>query len=351
MIQYYAEVQGAKNVPLRLIEIVIPSKEVETVLDRLEDQDSMGVWIEKVEGEQSLVRVLLQAEQTEAVSDAVSDAVGDAEGFRVMLFEVAATVPQPKEASPPKGAEADPSQRPEEPEPQRISREELYADIADGANLNLIYIANILLATLVAAIGLLNSSVAVIIGAMVIAPLLGPNVALALAVTLGDVDLIVRSLKTTAVAFVCAAFLSLLIGFVFGANPAGAEITPRTTLTIENIVLAVAAGSAGALAFSTGVPTALIGVMVAVALLPPLVTAGLMAGAGYGQAALGAMLLFIANIAGVNLAAVATFFAQGIRPRTWWEAERAKRATRIALAFWFAILAIFVVVLLLFRES
>jgi uncharacterized membrane protein len=115
---------------------------------------------------------------------------------------------------------------------------------------------------------------------------------------------------------------------------------------VGDLALALAAGSAGTLAYTTGLPAAVIGVMVAVALLPPLVVAGLMLGAGESALAVGAMVLVLTNVTAVNLAGVATFLAQKVRPRRWWEAERAKRATRIALGTWTAMVAILVVVMI-----
>ena len=58
--------------------------------------------------------------------------------------------------------------------------------------------------------------------------------------------------------------------------------------------------------------------------MPPLVVFGLLLGAGYYSLALGAFFLFLANLISVNLAGVAIFLAQGIEPRTWWDAKKAK---------------------------
>jgi len=85
--------------------------------------------------------------------------------------------------------------------------------------------------------------------------------------------------------------------------------------------------------------------MVAVALLPPLVAAGLFAGSGHAFHALEAMALLTTNITCVNLAAIATFFFQKVRPRTWWEADRAAKATRIAVAIWLLLLAVLIAVI------
>lgn len=83
------------------------------------------------------------------------------------------------------------------------------------------------------------------------------------------------------------------------------------------------------------------------ALLPPLVAFGMLLGAGHWPHALGALLLLLTNIICVNLAGVVTFLAQGIRPASWWEADRAKRASRYAIALWVALLAALALVITL----
>ena len=83
----------------------------------------------------------------------------------------------------------------------------------------------------------------------------------------------------------------------------------------------------------------MIGVMVAVALLPPLVVFGLLLGGGYPAMATGALSLFLMNLICVNLAGVTTFMVQGIRPTTWWEKDRASKAMRIGIGLWVTLLA------------
>jgi uncharacterized membrane protein len=91
--------------------------------------------------------------------------------------------------------------------------------------------------------------------------------------------------------------------------------------------------------------------MVAVALLPPLVAFGLLLGGGYPELATGALTLFLMNLVCVNLAAVTTFLVQGIRPATWWEKDRAAKATRIAIGLWAVLLAALVGLVLLLRKG
>jgi uncharacterized membrane protein len=85
--------------------------------------------------------------------------------------------------------------------------------------------------------------------------------------------------------------------------------------------------------------------MVAVALLPPLVDVGLLLGSGHVQLAVGAIILTFTNLICINLAGIVTFLLQGVRPRSWWEAKKAQKAARIAIATWFVLLVIFAVLI------
>jgi uncharacterized hydrophobic protein (TIGR00341 family) len=209
----------------------------------------------------------------------------------------------------------------------------------------------VLLSAIVAAVGLLQDNVAIVIGAMVIAPLLGPNVALSLATTLGDFDLGFNALKTGSFGVVMALVLSIIIGYFFSVDPGIPQIASRINVGLSDIILALASGIAGVLAFTSGASISLIGVMVAVALMPPLITLGLLVGSGNMPEAVGALLLLVTNIICVNLAGVMTFLAQGIRPRKWWEASKAKKAARVAITLWSVLLAILVAVILISRNN
>ncbi|MBN8771247.1 MAG: TIGR00341 family protein [Thiobacillus sp.] len=284
-----------------------------------------------------LVRILLDAEQSEAVLDLLGERYAGKEGNRVVILAVEATLPR---AEPEPEPEPEPEQpAPQEKPPERISREELYEDIKDAAQCSRVYLTMVVLSTIVAAVGLYYNSVAIIIGAMVIAPLLGPNMALALATTLGDLTLLRRAFLTALAGISVAMVLSTIIGVLLQVDPAIPEIASRDGVGLGDLVVALASGAAGALAFTTGVSAILIGVMVAVALLPPLVAFGLLLGSVHAALAMGALSLFLMNLICVNLAGVTTFLVQGIRPATWWEKDRASKATRIAITLWLAVLA------------
>src|SRR5690606_27068280 len=106
----------------------------------------------------------------------------DVEGFCVVLTPVEAVLPRPR-AEVEEGTSDESEQGSSSVESERISREELYVEVADSIGVTRVFVAMTILSAIVAAVGLMRDDVAVIIGAMVIAPLLGPNVAMALATT------------------------------------------------------------------------------------------------------------------------------------------------------------------------
>lgn len=335
--------------PLRLLELTLADAEGEGLRERLEGLPVVDLWTAESADGAGWVRVVVDARHVEAVSDVLVEHFGSREGFRLTVLTLEATLPQVEEPA----DDDEPAAETEagEPELQRISREELYEDLSAGSRLSSIYAVMVALSTLVAAVGLIRGDVAIIIGAMVIAPLLRPNIALSLAAILGDSKLARRSLKTVGVGVALAVGLSILLGTVLRVDPSVGELATRTRVSVSDIVIALSAGAAGTLAFTSGVPAVVVGVMVAVALLPPLVAAGLLAGAGHGMPAARALLLLLTNLTCINLAAIATFFLQRVRPRSWWEEDQAKRATRLATAIWIAMLVVLLGLILLARET
>ena len=314
--------------PLRLIESIIPTNAL-SIFDSLPvGGNVVDRWDEMLNDEKALVRMLVDSADVEKLVDELVEQFSDVEGFRILLLPVEATLPRPVEPAP-----ASDGSR-EQKSAERISREEIFNSVSAGANLTNVFIAQVVLATLVAAVGLMRNDTAILIGAMVIAPLLGPNMSLCLATTLGDWELIGKSLRANAVGLMIALAASVTIGLFFPVSLAQEAIAARTHVAAGDIILALASGCAGVLAFTTGAPSALIGVMVAVALLPPFAVFGLLLAAGEFRAASGALMLVSTNVICVNLAGTLTFLVQGLRPQSWWEAERAKRATRIAIAIW-----------------
>lgn len=347
-IEFWTLLSSNERTMLRLLELVLPEKEVSQVpeiLDHGDDFSYIDFWVtgERAEDEFAVVRVLALAKFSGKIADVLEDELSGSGRFRLTTLSVEATLPRPEEVETEEEKRRGSSR-------ERIGREELYNDIAGSAVLSGEYLLLVSLSTVVAAIGLLKNNAAIVIGAMVIAPLLGPSMALSLATTLGDLSLIRKSIKTGLAGITVGFFLSFVFGLLFSIDPSASQVVLRTSVDHWDVILALAVGVAGALAFTTGISSALVGVMVAVALLPPLVTFGMLVGSADFVPAVGAIILTAVNLVGINLAGVTTFVVRGIRPAKWWEADRAKKRTRSALILWLLTLAFLVALVELARR-
>ena len=326
---------------LRLIEMVLQEKDSKEIYKLLEGQKILEHRQVVLTNGEVLVRILLSVEHSEAVLDLLEKKCGNSVGNRVLILPVDATLPRDESDSIPE----------KENPPERISREELYENIKDAAKCTRVYLIMLMLSTIVASIGLQQNSVALIIGAMVMAPLLGPNMALALGSTLGDFSLLRRAFITDVAGIATTIVLSVIIGTLMNIDLEITQVASSMRVSFGNILVALASGCAGALSFTTAVSSTLVGVMVAVALLPPLVTFGLMLGGGQPTLAMGAFSLFLMNLICVNLAGVITFLMQGIHPISWQEKGRATKAIFISISMWIVLLAALILIIFLFKKD
>lgn len=330
---------------LRLVEFSVPVDSEEQVRDMLAQDPPIEPWDESRNNSRLAVKLLLDAERTGSIVDRIEHTFGDQDEFRLIISAVEASLPRREREKEQEAAEQEDGES--TGATIGVSREELYNDVWDMTVLSRVMIATSGLSSIVAAVGMMRDSVAVIIGAMVIAPLLGPNVGLALGTTLSDRKLLWRAAKANFVGSSVALLLSIAIGLIFTVDLQSEELALRTQVGLSDIALALSAGAAGVLALTTGVSAALVGVMVAVALMPPTVAMGLMVGSGEWVLAGGAFLLLSTNVICINLAGTLTFFIQGVRPLTWWEADRARKMAWGALGIWtFMLVALAVVIVL-----
>ncbi len=320
---------------MRIIEVITDHGHVDTLRGIAAQQEIIDIWVgHNDEDGRCSTRLLVRPEKQQAVIDALQSLLSTAENTRLLVLPVEATLPRLEEDNP------------EEEKQNTVtrSREELYQKIVTGAKLDSNFMYMVIMSTIVAAIGLLEDNVAVVIGAMVIAPLLGPNMALAFATTLGEGKLLWLALKANIAGLFTALVLSILIGFIWPLNFDSHELMIRTDVGMDGIVLALVSGAAAVLALTAGLSNSLVGVMVAVAILPPTATVGLMLGSGHYQYALGAALLLAVNIVCVNLSSNITFLLKGVKPRTWYEKKKAKQSKIILIAFWFVVLIVLAMV-------
>lgn len=179
------------------------------------------------------------------------------------------------------------------------------------------------LAAMIATLGLLGNSAATIIGAMIVAPLMGPIVSSAYALVTTDYRLLERSLLTVITGTLLVVGISAITAYAIGLRVVGAEILARTNPTLLDLGVAVSAGAAGAFAMTRrSISNAIAGVAIAVALVPPLCVVGV--GVGLGSDAAtgvglslgdrgiipGSFLLFVTNLIGIIVSAGLVFLLQ-----------------------------------------
>jgi len=320
---------------VKLIEVVADPSDLHTLVSFIAEQHgALDYWFGQAgEDERQSIRMLVADDSRQAVLDNLQELLGDTKNARIVVLPVEVVLPRP-EPAPPTSEGGDAGSR----KSAGATREELYHQIEKGARLDGNFLVLVVLSTVVAAIGLLENNVAVVVGAMVIAPLLGPNLALAFAATLGDRYLMRDSLSTNLVGVLLALSLSASIGWFWPVVNPGVEMLARTHVGFDGVALALASGAAAALSLTSGIASALVGVMVAVALLPPTATLGMMLASGQNALAAGAALLLAVNIVCVNLSATLVFLFKGIRPRTWIEKRQAQQSVAWAALFWTAVL-------------
>lgn len=320
---------------MKIIEVTADQGNTDTVAGIAEQHGAQDFRLafKSEEDNRQAMRMLVADEQTQAILDALQSALGGQPEARIVVIPVEAVLPRPPE----------PEEKPKDK--TAATREALYDSIQKNARLDMNFTVLVLLSTIVATIGLIENNVAVVIGAMVIAPLLGPNLALALGTSLGDTKLMWKALQTNLAGVGLTLALSALIGLLGYIDLNSPELMARTDVGLDSVALALASGAAAVLSITTGLPSVLVGVMVAVALMPPAATLGLMLGSGHLQYAIGAGLLLAVNIVCLNLAAKVVFLLRGIGPRTWWEKEKARRAMFIYLTLWiFSLIVLLVAV-------
>lgn len=167
------------------------------------------------------------------------------------------------------------------------------------------------LSGVIATLGLLANSVAIIIGAMIIAPLIGPITGIAYSATIANRRLLRRSLLTLATGVLFTVFISFLVALLVGLRTITPEILSRTNPTLIDLAIALAAGAAGAFANTRRrIADALPGVAIAVALVPPLSVVGIGLALKDGSLSFGALVLFITNLTGIIFSGVVILLLQ-----------------------------------------
>ena len=191
---------------------------------------------------------------------------------------------------------------------------ELVSRVQGSSRWDFDFVALICLSTLIAGLGLIQSSTAVVIGAMLVAPLMTPLLGAGLSLVQGNRLLAVGSIGTVARGFVLALVIGWLLGLCCGLREPTPEMLARCSPGVSDLLVAFASGLAAA--YATGRPnlvSALPGVAIAAALVPPIATSGITLALGRVDLAFGAGLLFLTNIVAIVLGAACSLWTVGIR--------------------------------------
>ena len=201
--------------------------------------------------------------------------------------------------------------------------------LLEESTLDFNYLVLILGSCAIATFGLLSNSVAVIIGAMIVAPLMLPIRGIAFGALEGNVVLFRKGLIAIAVGTFVAIVLACLLGYLVRLPEFGSEVFARSKPTLLDLGIAVTAGGISGFAkVQPKISGTLAGTAIAVALMPPICVIGLGLSQANWSLSLGATLLYLTNLLGITLSCMLIFVMAGYTPL-----ERARQALGWTLAF------------------
>jgi len=207
--------------------------------------------------------------------------------------------------------------------------EEIRSGLLEESTIDINYLVLIFGSCVIATLGLLSNSVAVIIGAMIVAPLMLPIRGLAFGALEGDVVLFRKGLSAIVVGTALAITLALLVGYFVGLPEFGSEIISRSKPNLLDLGIAVAAGGISGFAkVKPKISGSLAGTAIAVALMPPICVVGLGLSQTNWSLSIGATLLYLTNLLGITLSCMLTFLVTGYTPL-----KRARKVLGWTLAF------------------
>ena len=208
----------------------------------------------------------------------------------------------------------------------RIPRKELYQARIASSKPSLGFFVLLLCAAVIATLGLIANSTAVVIGAMIVAPLMDPILSLAFALSISNNKLAKRSLLTVVIGVITVVATSALLASLLDVSEVNREMTSRTAPNLIDLGVAVAAAVAGSFSMTRErLSNSLAGVAIAVALVPPLCVCGIGLSMGnevvavFGRGTVagitnqiseGSFLLFLANLIGITVASLFVFLVQ-----------------------------------------
>lgn len=314
---------------MRLVQVAIPEGKREAVLEVL-DEEGVDYVVSDETSNRDYEATVTFPLPTNAVEGVLTDLRGAGVGKN------AYTIVSEVETVVSKRFEELSKEYAEEGDEDRIAREELKAKAEGLASSLPTYVVMTFVSAIVATAGLLLDSPATVVGSMVIAPVIGPALSASVGTVVDDDELFREGVKLQAlglglIVVTAAAFATFVR--VMGIVPPTldpttlSEVEGRLAPNVLSLAVALGAGVAGIVSLTAGVSTALVGVMIAVALVPPAATIGIAIAWRLPNAALGSSVLTLVNLLSINTAALAVLWYQGYRPEPIFRREEARTAT------------------------
>ena len=332
---------------MRLVQVMVPTGKEVVVAETLDERGVDYVMTEEVSSRDysAVVTFPLPTNAVESVLADLREAGIDEETYTVVI-EAQTVISR-------QFGELKEEYKQQEESETKIAREELQSNAHNLVSGPETYLLMTVLSSIVATAGLLLGSAATVVGSMVIAPLIGPAMAASVGTVVDDHELFRRGVRLQiSGVLVAVASAAAFAAFLRFANLVPPGLEPlmigevRERLAPNVLVLAVALGSgvAGVVSLMTGVSVSLVGVMIAVALIPPAATMGIGIAYGIPSLAFGSGVFVLVNVLSINVAALVVLWYAGYRPEAWFRVSN----VRSAVAKRIAVLVVFIVLLSLF---
>jgi uncharacterized hydrophobic protein (TIGR00341 family) len=315
---------------VRLVQVMVPTGKRESVTGVLEEEGIDYVLTDEDSSREytAVVYFPLPTSAVEPVLDRLREVGLERDAYTVVL-EANTVVSQRFEALEERYDDGEASE-------DRVARDEIRSGAAELLPGRTTYLLLATISAIVATAGLLLDSPAVVVGSMVIAPVLGPALATNVGTVIQDDELFREGVKMQLVGFatamVAATAFAVLVRTAYLVPPgldvaSISQVQGRLSPDFLSLAVALGAGAAGALSLSSGVSAALVGVMIAAALIPPMATVGIGIAWGLPEVVVGAGVLVVVNALAVNLATLVVFWLKNYRPERWFDRSDARLAT------------------------
>ena len=314
---------------MRLVQVSIPAGKRDTVIRVLDDEGVDYMLTDETSGRQytDIAYFPLPTNAVQPVLDKLADA-GLGDDAHAVIIDAATDTSRRFEKLEKRYEE-------ENGDTQKIAREEIRTTASEMAPEFRTFVTMTAISAVVAAAGLLLDSPAVVVGSMVIAPLIGPAMETSVGTVLGDREMFRKGMKFQFLGGTLTIVAATVFAFVVRYGllvPPGTDITSisqisgRLTPDFLSLVVALGAGAAGALSVASGVSVAVVGVMIAAALVPPAAAVGVSIAWEQPLAAVSSTVLVLVNILSINLSGLAVLWYMGYRPKNWFQQEETRSA-------------------------